>query len=289
MIQVSHEMPLCLLKDGTEKKVNDFFYALVHLFEGYPEYYQYTVEQLKEGREVILDNSAYELHGQPFDTQGFLNWISKLEQDSQGGASRKLTYIIPDEFDEMENTFNRANEFFKIAPNLPGKALAVCQGKNMSELVTIFTRYQQELPDIQRIGINFLSKAYTAFIEEAHEWPAVDPWLARSRGRRYFIELLYHMGKLREKEIHLLGAALPDEFRYYTTEHPKLSDYIYSLDTSAPVIRGIYSNAPYDIADHLSRTKMPQKLADNIELSLSESQRLRVIHNAALFRIYNGV
>ena len=288
MIQVSHEMPLCLLEDGTERRVNDYFYALVHLFDTHPDYYRYTVDQLKSGREVILDNSAYELHGQPFDTGEFTAWIKNLEQDSDGAASRKLTYIIPDEFDEMEATFERAAKFLEDF-DMPGQAMVVCQGKNIFDLLKIYTAYTTKLRRVRKIGINFMSQAYTTFVKNAYEFPPDDPWVARSMGRKYFMETLYHSGKLVSKNIHLLGSSLPSEFRYYTKEHPKLSEFIYSLDTSAPVIQGIFSNNTYDVKNELTHVKMSQKLAENLDIHLSEPQRLRVIHNSELFRIYNGV
>jgi len=282
-MKVSHEMPLALLRDGTEVKVNDYFYALVHLFDNSPEYYQYTVNQLKSGREVILDNSAYELHGKPFDTEKFVEWIKKLCEDS--GANNNLTYIIPDEFDEMDATYERAAKFLE-AFNPPGRAMDVCQGKNIFELAKIFDQYTK-LRGVWRIGINFMSKAYTTFMEIA-TGPG-DPWMHRAQGRKYFLEHLYHTGKLQTRNIHLLGASLPNEFRYYTIEHPKLSDFICSLDTSAPVIQGMFSNDLYDIGNQLAHSKLPQKLAEHLNDNISEPQRLRIIYNAEVFRIYNGV
>jgi hypothetical protein len=288
MIKVSHEMPLCLLEDGTERKINSYFYALVHLFDTHPKYYQYTVEQLKSGREVILDNSAYELHGKPFDTQNFVKWINQLSEDSHGATEFYLTYIIPDEFDKMERTFWTAVNFLGEYKDLPGHAMAVCQGNTIEELASIFKKYLG-LPGLTRIGINFMSKAYLNFFENAFGYVPPDPWLARSQGRKFFLEYLYHTGALEGKIIHLLGCAVPGEFRYYTFEHPKLAEFIYSLDTSAPIIQGMFSGTPYDLHCELSQTKMEQKLADHLDTQLSEPQRLRIQHNAELFRIYNGL
>ena len=229
MIKVSHEMPLCLLDDGTEKKVNDYFYALVHLFETHPKYYEYTVQAMKEGRDVILDNSAYELNGQPFDSENFAKWIRKLDTDSSGAATRRLTYIIPDVFDEMEETYSRTEEFLSNYPHLPGYAMSVCQGKTIEELSTIFINYRHT-PGLWKIGVNFMSKAYLDFFEKAFGYVPPDPWLARSYGRKYFLEYLYHTGAANAgKVIHLLGCAVPGEFRYYTIEHPALASIIESL------------------------------------------------------------
>ena len=39
LMKVSHESPISILEYS--KNYNDFDYALVHLFEQYPEYYNY--------------------------------------------------------------------------------------------------------------------------------------------------------------------------------------------------------------------------------------------------------
>ena len=177
MIKVSHEMPLCLLKDGTERRYNDYFYALVHLFEDHPDYYEYVVQALKEGREIILDNSAYELNGRPFDTENFVGWINRLNEDSDGAAARRLTYIIPDVFDEMEETYELTERFLKNY-NPPGRAMAVCQGKTIEELSTIFINYTHT-QGLWKIGINFMSKAYLDFFVKAFGYThgSLDPQL----------------------------------------------------------------------------------------------------------------
>ena len=63
---ISHEVPISILQES--RKFNDYDYALVHLFETEPEYYDYFVDSLKQGRKVILDNSIFEL-GTAFDSK----------------------------------------------------------------------------------------------------------------------------------------------------------------------------------------------------------------------------
>ena len=43
------------------RSFNDYDYALVHLFETHPKYYEFFEESLLRGREVYLDNSLFEL------------------------------------------------------------------------------------------------------------------------------------------------------------------------------------------------------------------------------------
>ena len=287
MIKVSHEMPLCMLQHGDERKLNDYFYALVHLFENHPEYYQYTVDTMKQGREVILDNSAYELHGQPFDAAGFVKWINKLAEDvGYEETKRLLTYIIPDEFDRMDKTYWRAVSFLAENPNLPGRAMVVCQGETLHELTQIFRKYT-ELPPVQKIGINFMSKGYSTFAKFTKQSTG-DDWYDRMIGRRFFVECLYHEGLLGKVPVHLLGASLPGEFKYYTTEHPILSTFIESMDTSAPIIQGMFSEELYG-DDTLATTKLPQKLAEHLLDDVSFDQLSRIQHNVNTFRKYNGV
>jgi hypothetical protein len=65
LVKVSHESPISILQTST--LYNDFDYALVHLFETHPKYYQYfkTAREVYN-REVLLDNSIFEL-GHAFD------------------------------------------------------------------------------------------------------------------------------------------------------------------------------------------------------------------------------
>ena len=53
-MQISHEVPLCMLE--ASRFFNNYDYALVHMFEKYPEYYQFFKKSLVMGRNVILDN-----------------------------------------------------------------------------------------------------------------------------------------------------------------------------------------------------------------------------------------
>ena len=69
MIKVSHESPLSMLE--ISRTYNDYDYALVHLFETHPGYFNFFEDSIKRGRHVILDNSIFEL-GKAFDSRKFL-------------------------------------------------------------------------------------------------------------------------------------------------------------------------------------------------------------------------
>ena len=71
---VSHESPIAILEES--KSYNDYDYALVHLFESQPEYYSFFKQSLLAGREVLLDNSIFEL-GEAFDPKKYIRYHSK--------------------------------------------------------------------------------------------------------------------------------------------------------------------------------------------------------------------
>jgi len=81
---ISHEVPLSFLKESLT--FNDYDYALVHLFEKYPEYFAFFQKSLSLKRQVILDNSLYEL-GESFEAESFASYIEKLNP---------TYYIVPD-------------------------------------------------------------------------------------------------------------------------------------------------------------------------------------------------
>ena len=59
MIKIAHESPKSIFNEV--QKHTDYDYALVHLFEEDKEYLQQFREARGAGREIILDNSIFEL------------------------------------------------------------------------------------------------------------------------------------------------------------------------------------------------------------------------------------
>lgn len=98
MIKISHESPLCLLEQS--RQYNDYDYALVHLFEDHEQYYNFFTNSLKRNREIILDNSIFEL-GTSFDFDKFAEWVNIL---------KPTQYIIPDTFNDYEKTIEQTSE-----------------------------------------------------------------------------------------------------------------------------------------------------------------------------------
>ena len=115
-MRVSHEVPIDLLEKS--RTFNDYDYALVHLFKEYPEYYNFFVESLKQGRDVILDNSLFEL-GEMFDHLEFATACLDLGQHQKEDLNN-FAYIVPDVMEDKDATISSYGSFTEKY-DLPGK------------------------------------------------------------------------------------------------------------------------------------------------------------------------
>ena len=95
MIKIAHESPKSIFSDV--QKYTDYDYALVHLFEEDKEYLNQFKEAVSKGREVILDNSIFELE-EAFDADKFAHWINEL---------RPTWYIVPDVLEDAKKTMSQ--------------------------------------------------------------------------------------------------------------------------------------------------------------------------------------
>jgi hypothetical protein len=215
-MRVAHEAPLTIM--SAVKDTTDYDYALVHLFEENESYYKFFENSLAEGREVILDNSIFEL-GKAFNAGKFAGWVKKLKPTS---------YIVPDVLENSVETianFDTWNRYFR--EDCPGKAIGVVQGTDWDELNACYD-YMKKNADIIAISFDYswYEKQFPNEPTKFHSW---------MKGRQYLLNRL-----LKEKAIdtskphHLLGAGLPQEFAYY-----KEWDWIDTIDTSNPVVHGI--------------------------------------------------
>ena len=55
-MKIAHEAPLFLIAE--RRTFNDYDHAVAPLFENNPDYFDFFVESLKAGREVIVDNES---------------------------------------------------------------------------------------------------------------------------------------------------------------------------------------------------------------------------------------
>lgn len=285
MIHYSHEMPMFMLRNGDEAKLNSYFYALVHIFEDPvygQEYFDYTCDQLLNGREVILDNSVFELET-AFNADNFVFWIKKIEE-KVGNKISNMVHIIPDVLDNKDATIANVKSFSKKY-SLKSKAMAVVQGKTFEELLSC---YDSIATYVSRVGISFNCLAYEKLWEELEisNMTKLDMWFV---GRKLFIKALFDSRRLLNfnTKLHLLGASYPDEFRYYTTIKPHLGSFIASLDTSNPVVHGLL-NIRYNDSFGL-RTKESMKLIDLFNKEKKDSNIGLVYYNVSQFKEINNL
>lgn len=281
MIAVCHETPLCLLE--ASRAFNDYDYALVHLFEKEPAYYQFFIESLRKGRKVILDNSLYEL-GKAFDPQRFSVWAGKLANHIPSvNIKQNLTVVLPDVFNNWKETVSSAQSFLETQwrdPSLTNvRKMVVVHGENLYELLKC---YEEVYPLADVIGIPFGSKAYVTWFDALGIDISTDE--KKTRGRRLFLDTLYHSGYI-GKPIHLLGCNLPWEFKHYT--NAEYLPYIESLDTSSPVLHGMLG-IEYNSTDGLTE-RSTVKIADRFHESKENIPVLKVIENVRRFRQINGL
>ena len=217
-IKIAHECPLSIF-DHIQSKT-DYDYALVHLFEESPEYYSKFENALKNGREVILDNSIFEL-GTAWDSDRFAYWVNRL---------LPTWYIIPDVLDNKDGTIESFEKFEKRWPNLQGKRIAVAQGSSYEELVECYNYFKNH-SRVDKIGLSFNHPFYQEMFAEESS----NKYEAMVKGRQWTInQMLANNIINKDKPHHLLGCGLPQEFEVY-----RFDSWIDSLDTSNPVLHGL--------------------------------------------------
>jgi len=263
MIKISHESPLVLLEES--RNYNDYDYALVHLFEEVDEYYSFFEESVKRGREVVLDNSIFEL-GRSFDSDNFAKWILKLNPTA---------YIVPDVLEDVQGTLSKLREWIDKYSEIPGLKIGVVQGRTYQEIVECYTEIDKTC---DRIAISFDYSLYEDLVKNSNK---LCNWMM---GRQRLIETLLKDGVInRSKHHHLLGCSLPQEFKYYRNSR---FDFIKSIDTSNPVVHGI-KDVKY--RDFGLESKESVKLVDLIHSQLNDNQLDCIYYNIRKFKkLING-
>lgn len=216
MIKIAHESPKSIFKDI--QAVTDYDYALVHLFEEDPEYLKLFQDALSNGREVILDNSIFELE-EAFDAAKFAQWVKEL---------KPTWYIVPDALEDAKKTVQQMTEWNNKYKNLPGKKIGVVQGKTYEQIKTCY-EYMDKIANVDMIAISFDYSYYT------QSFPHPNKLVSWAMGRVKLLGDLLRDGVINEeKKHHLLGCSIALEFSFYSEYK-----WIYSLDTSNPVVAAI--------------------------------------------------
>lgn len=254
---ISHEVPLQLL-EISKSFFNDYDYCLLHLTYEIPEYRDFYINAVKEGRQVLLDNSLFELG------DALTN-----EQLAQGVRDIKPTwYVVPDCLNDATTTIARFDSFKRDYPDLEGLSIGVAHGSNKEELIECY-KYMAEHAD--KIAIPFDSKAFDDFSDEED---TLKKWC---EGRQRFIQYLYDNNLLSDKPHHLLGCSLAREFSYPLYGLINIE----TIDTSNPVVAAIeglkYKTNGLD-------TKPGIKLCDLINCKLSVEQYVTTVYNIFTFK-----
>lgn len=253
MIKRFHEAPVSIFEDV--QAVTDGDYCLVHLLSKNSLYRDKFKEAIEKGREVILDNSVFEL-GTHFDMDEFAYWVKEM---------KPTYYILPDVLNDGEATIQRAKEFLQAHPDLPGKIVGVVQGKNYEECVDCY-KFMNTIAD--KIAI---SMDYTFMQDESGLQGFV-------KGRQMLLTRMRDEGIInRDKPHHLLGVMLPQEMKYYREGF----EWIDSVDTSNPVLHGMLGMR-YG-RDGL-KFKASTKMHTVINASISSTQLDNIMYNIKKFR-----
>tara|TARA_R110002020_G_scaffold435510_2_gene645692 strand:+ start:625 stop:1413 length:789 start_codon:yes stop_codon:yes gene_type:complete len=254
---VSHESPISILKDSRD--YNDYDYALVHLFETHPEYYNFFKDSKKLGRQVLLDNSIFEL-GKSFDSIKFAKYVKELKPNF---------YIVPDVLEDGYETIKSFHNFVNEYTDLPGLKIGVVQGKTYDELVDCY-KYMSDNADYIAISFDYSYYLVTGLGKSKLE--------RYSSGRYNFINDLKREGIWNNyKPHHLLGCSLAKEFNLYNNDRT-----IRSVDTSNPVVAGIKElryNGNLGLQD-----KPSIKLADLIDHQVTDSEMENIEYNVNEFK-----
>lgn len=260
---IAHEAPISILEEIRD--ITDFQYALVHLFDTHPKYYSFFKASLNLGREVMLDNSIFEL-GTAFDSEKFAEYVREL---------KPTYYIVPDVLEESEETIASYFNFTHDYQMLPGLKVGVVQGKTYDELVKCY-KFMSEYADYVAISFDY---SYYQIVGKSTSICPIQAKLERMcNGRQKFIDMLIADGIWnKSKPHHLLGCSLAQEFSHY-----KHIRNIRSVDTSNPVVAGIVGQRYLKEIGLYNKPKV--LLADLIDTELTPDQKNDIIYNIQQFQ-----
>jgi hypothetical protein len=258
-IKVAHEAPISIMKEVDD--LTDYSYALVHLFETHPQYYEYFFYARQQGRDVLLDNSIFEL-GEAFESEKYAEWIKKLQP---------TYYVLPDVLEDGYKTIENFIKFASTYDDLPGMRIGTIQGKTYGEIVDCY-KFMSDNANMIAISFDMSYYQFTGLGNTKLE--------LQCNGRISLIDDLIHDGIWNHnKPHHLLGCSLAREFSNYIR---KGVGNIYSADTSNPVVCGIKGYA-YN-GEFGLEIKPSQKLVEMIDAEVTDEQMRKIKYNIKNFK-----
>lgn len=261
MIKIAHEAPLSIMNLVSSK--TDYDYALCHLFDENETYFNFFKNSLSTDREVILDNSAYEL-GYPYEGEKYIEWINKLSPtyyiipDFLGDSTRSYKYIL----DYTNNT--------NIDKTIG--TIGVLHGTSYKEVVEYYNKIKNL---VSMIAIPMLR------VMDVNPKNIVADDTDRSMARCVLINRLYSDGVLDlDKDHHLLGCQVPIEFSWYSRT---IKSCIRSLDTTNPVLEGLeYRRYP----EFGPSEKSANKIFELINAEIEYEQKIIILNNIEHFKSF---
>ena len=254
---ISHEIPKTLFPRHDE--ISDYPYVLGHLLSLDTEYADFYKEKLKTAEYSILDNSAFEL-GKSIP----------MEELYELGKEYKPTHLVlPDVVNNYDQTLLNAKEYLENYRVEGQKYIGVCQGDTFEQIAECIDYYLKQKVDIIALPFDLVEKS--------------DYVTVRFRFLNWWYANRFNMG-IGKPKFHLLGCQNPVEFILINSLNNVLKGLIHSLDTSSPVINGWEGNK---LGPHgLIEPKPKVKLADNLDIKLSENQIDLIFRNIKTFRSY---
>lgn len=267
MIKRYHEAPKCIF--NKVQQYTDGDYALVHLFESDPEYLEMFKKAVADGRDVILDNSIFEL-GTSFNHDRFAYWINEL---------KPTWYIVPDVWKNGPATVKMFFEFMDKYPrgSLPGKIIGVAQGYTLAEVAASYKAIE---PYCDMVAFNFDFSSY------AHApQVGIPKRLLMSIGRWNMLRDLYGMDIINiNKPHHLLGCGVPQEICWY----PRDLSWVRSIDTCHPVMEAMVGRE-YDWNLPGQIEKCPIKMCDMMDAQIDDLTWVSIEYNLKCMASMEGL
>tara|TARA_Y100000310_G_C20689831_1_gene821495 strand:- start:2796 stop:3617 length:822 start_codon:yes stop_codon:yes gene_type:complete len=271
MLKIAHEAPVSIFDRVNE--ITDYSYCLVHLLEQNDSYLNKFLElkdinySLQRDREIILDNSIFEL-GKSFDSDKFSHWINKLKPD---------WYVVPDTLEDCEQTIENMKAWNTNYTDIPGKKIGVVQGQDYEEIKKCY-KYMDEEANVDMIAISFDYSWYQKLIPHPNKYVS---WML---GRVALLSNLVNDNIINiNKKHHLLGVSLPQEGLFYKSGTLFKFNWIYSVDTSNPVVHGIKS---IKYGDNGLWNKQSQKLHTMIDVNVSVDNLVTILNNIYKFKFF---
>lgn len=224
-MKFSFETPKSLLV--LSREFNDYEYFLdIFNSPDKPEVFDFFLDSIMQGREVILDNSLYErkIRNIELDEDGYKNLLRKFDILIPEDCKKLLKVIIPDYFEDSARCIRKVHEYLAEFPQFT--LVAVVHGHNKQNFKDCFAEYTKILRESDVIAVPF------------------GDMCCNTTPRSEILEELANE-IIWSQKIHFLGLKSPFE----VTQIRRVRHLVNSIDTSYPVISSVENNRVFNIQD----------------------------------------